>query len=152
MRITALVVLVGQFLIVGAFVPALDVGLENVPLREPCRHSKSAGSGRCSFELRSRMHEDDGRDQLPFEIYVMNPPRRRKIGTVKLEPSTACGDTIFHDQHHYKIIRVSNHYKWRGGRFIVFKKTLETKELQRVAIENIVTRMYGSGPSAEQEE
>lgn len=86
---------------------------------------------------------DDGRDSLPFEVYDVVPPKR-KIGTAKLPPMTSTGDTMWHGSKHYRVLRVSSHYKYEGGRFVMRKKVIDAKELARVAREQVVARLvYG---------
>ncbi|CAM9467498.1 unnamed protein product [Ascophyllum nodosum] len=88
---------------------------------------------------------DDGRDGLPFEVYDATPPPK-KIGVAKLPPLTSSGDTLWHGAKHYKVLRVSSHYKYEGGRFVMRKKSIEAKELNRMAREQVAKRLvYGEG-------
>eukprot|EP00752_Nemacystus_decipiens_P008055 g7199.t1 len=87
----------------------------------------------------------DGRENLPFVVYDAAPPPR-KVGVANLPPMTGTGDTLWHGAKHYKVLRVSNHYKYEGGRFVVRRKSIEAKELKRVAKERVVARLvYGDG-------
>ncbi|CAM9641658.1 unnamed protein product, partial [Hapterophycus canaliculatus] len=107
----------------------------------------SAGSGPGSGLSDSGGKEwvDDGRDNLPFVVYDAAPPPR-KVGVANLPPLTGTGDTLWHGAKHYKVLRVSSHYKYEGGRFVVRRKSIQAKELKRVAKERVVARLvYGEG-------
>ncbi|CAM9702514.1 unnamed protein product [Choristocarpus tenellus] len=105
-------------------------------------------SGRHSIALQvhgiiSCSQYEDERDELPFDVYVTPP--RRKVGRVKLPPLTGCGDTISVQGNVHKIVKVSNHYKWQAGRFVVKRKTVDTKSVSRLEKEDMLRRLvYGS--------
>lgn len=44
------------------------------------------------------------------QVYDAAPPPR-KVGVANLPPTTGTGDTLWHGAKHYKVLRVSNHYK-----------------------------------------
>lgn len=44
------------------------------------------------------------------QVYDAAPPPR-KVGVANLPPLTSTGDTLWHGAKHYKVLRVSSHYK-----------------------------------------
>ncbi|CAM9326318.1 unnamed protein product [Scytosiphon promiscuus] len=107
-----------------------------------------SGSGSGLGDSGGKEWVDDGRDSLPFVVYDAAPPPR-KVGVANLPPLTGTGDTLWHGAKHYKVLRVSNHYKYEGGRFVVRRKSIQAKELKRVAKERVVARLvYGEGKNS----
>ncbi|CAM9714708.1 unnamed protein product [Ectocarpus sp. 6 AP-2014] len=108
----------------------------------------SSGSGSGLSGSGGKEWVDDGRDSLPFVVYDAAPPPR-KVGVANLPPLTGTGDTLWHGSKHYKVLRVSSHYKYEGGRFVVRRKSIQAKELKRVAKERVVSRLvYGDSGKA----
>ncbi|CAM9326906.1 unnamed protein product [Phaeothamnion confervicola] len=106
-----------------------------------------AGWGEDSSEVtvkkkgtRNFVRYEDGRDALPYDVFVSTPPRR-KLGTLKLDPQLNCGDIIQHRSSSFVIRSVSNHYRFQAGRFVMYRKAAESTELLRAAAERVAARL-----------
>jgi hypothetical protein len=72
----------------------------------------------------------DDRDSLPFELICEGQPRRI-LGNFRLNAHTQCGDVVEVYGSSYKVNRVRSLYKYTQGRFVMFKKIIETDVVGR---------------------
>jgi len=90
----------------------------------------------------------DNRDALPYTVFDSSPPRT-KIGTFKLDPLLSPGDRITYKDKSYIVKRVRNKYKFRAGKFRMFAKEAETKEMSRSFTERVLEDLLEKTPPAD---
>ncbi len=71
------------------------------------------------------------------------------LGEFQLDKSTTSGDVIYIGQREYQVQRARCQYKYAGGqRFVMVRKILEVKEVNRVAKEELLMRQYQQSDSS----
>jgi len=69
------------------------------------------------------------------------------IGEYQLDKSTTSGDVIAIGEMEYQVQSARNQYRYTGGRFVMMRKILEVKELNRVQTEEALIRQYTKSSS-----
>jgi len=69
------------------------------------------------------------------------------IGEYQLDKSTTSGDIIAIGEMEYQVQSARNQYRYTGGRFVMMRKILEVKELNRVQTEEALIRQYTKSSS-----
>lgn len=135
-------------------------------LAEPARRKKKG-----SPEYRPH----DNRDALPFLVKVKTPdPYRRNsetatkkssnaiaasiyarkndgslykvLGQFELEKNTGCGDLLQVGDREFEVVTARSQFKYAGGkRFVMVRKVLEVKEINRIKQEATLTRLMKKG-------
>lgn len=67
----------------------------------------------------------------------------RILGEFKLDKSTNCGDILEVGEQRFEVIKAKCQYKYAGGqRFVMTRKILEVKELNRIATERYLKQQF----------
>lgn len=116
----------------------------------------------------------DNRDQLPFLVQVITPPKEpykkkkkhkkkgkkksnnddheeeiiigETLGEYKFDKSTNCGDKIEIDNEIYIVQRSKCQYKYAGAqKFVMVRKVLHVKPVERAMQEDYILRQWNAG-------
>lgn len=122
----------------------------------------------------------DNRDQLPFLVQVLTPPKEpykvapkkkkskkkkresassedygvvgETLGEFRFEKNTNTGDKIEIDNEVYLVQRSKCQYKYAGAqKFVMVRKILQVKPIQRAMQEDYILRQWNASPAPESE-